>query len=173
MYGLILFYKLTNKEIREQRPLLKFVIIKGVIFFTIIQDLVFKSLHSSGTIKPTESWSGTEVADGLNAFLLTIEMALASVVMLASEYSDPERSRGTAAQAIVDSWNFGDFFSDMKHSLLFLCRRPQIIPHNSSQEPLNYKEPGVGGTIVNDTSFKEGNPGVSPKNETSVTVSPV
>ncbi|CAE6451047.1 unnamed protein product [Rhizoctonia solani] len=173
MYGLILFYKLTNKEIREHRPLLKFAIIKGIVFLTIIQEIVFKSLHSSGKITPTESWSATEVADGLNAFLLTIEMAIASVVMLrafsASEYSDPERPKGTAVQAIIDSWNFGDFFSDMKHSLLFFCRRPQIISHNGSQEPLNYEELVVSEATGNGMSLKE----APPKNETSAIAPPV
>ncbi|CAE6468365.1 unnamed protein product [Rhizoctonia solani] len=84
VYGLLIFYRLTKQDISEHRPLLKFGIIKGVVFLTIFQELVFKILHTSGTIKPTESWTGLEVADGLNAFLLTIEMTIASIAMLAS-----------------------------------------------------------------------------------------
>ncbi|KDN33144.1 hypothetical protein RSAG8_13765, partial [Rhizoctonia solani AG-8 WAC10335] len=101
MYGLIIAYILTKQDIREHRPLLKFGIIKGIVFLTIFQELVFKFLLKSGRIKPSESWSSVEVVDGLNAVLLTIEMAAASVAMLwtfsASEYSDPERLRGTPA----------------------------------------------------------------------------
>ncbi|KAG8763176.1 hypothetical protein FRC11_005714 [Ceratobasidium sp. 423] len=110
MYGLLLFYTLTREELNGHRPLLKFAIIKVVVALSVIQEFVFKLLHSFGTIKPTANWSGTEVAYGLNAFALTIEMAFISVVMLwaysASEYSNSERPKGTAVQAIIDSINF-------------------------------------------------------------------
>ncbi|CUA70458.1 Transmembrane protein 184 homolog DDB_G0279555 [Dictyostelium discoideum] [Rhizoctonia solani] len=176
VYGLLIFYRLTKQDISEHRPLLKFGIIKGVVFLTIFQELVFKILHTSGTIKPTESWTGLEVADGLNAFLLTIEMTIASIAMLsafsASEYSDPERPRGTPVQAIIDSLNFGDFFSDMKHSLLFFLRGPHGVPHKGSDELLASSDYNELEASHNDASLIETNTRLSPKNETRI-VAPV
>ncbi|CAE7086281.1 unnamed protein product [Rhizoctonia solani] len=178
VYGLIIFYRLTKQDIREHRPLLKFGIIKGIVFLTIFQELVLKALQTSGKIKPTERWTSLEVVDGLNAFLLTIEMAIASVAMLsafsASEYyySGPERPRESPARAIMDSLNFGDFLSDMKHSLLFFVRRPHDMAPGESNErlaPSGYDEREVNGVAVNDVEM---NTGSSPKNETRVTVTP-
>ncbi|KAJ1305796.1 hypothetical protein OPQ81_010526 [Rhizoctonia solani] len=135
-YGLILFYKLTKQELKGHRPLPKFGIIKGVIFITIVQELVSRSLSTRGAIKPTEKWSSTEVADGLNTFLLAIEMAIASVIMLwafsASEYFVAERKSQRSHHRQHELWylfiykllsnrpiltknsSTGDFVSEMK-----------------------------------------------------------
>ncbi|KDN46424.1 hypothetical protein RSAG8_04368, partial [Rhizoctonia solani AG-8 WAC10335] len=103
-------------------------------------------------------------------------MAAASVAMLwafsASEYSNPERLRGTPAQAIIDSLNIGDFLLDMKHSLLFFLRRPHSVPHRGSEEGL--APPGyelrASGAAGDDTSFVEMKTGLSTKNKTRATV---
>ncbi|KAG8760489.1 hypothetical protein FRC11_000335, partial [Ceratobasidium sp. 423] len=200
MYGLLVFYKLTKQELKEQHALLKFAVIKGVIFITITQELVFKGLNTSGAIKPTASWSSIEVADGLNAFLLTIEMALASAVMSwafsASEYSDPERPRGTTAQAVIDSVNFGkqslansslvslinkaspigDFISEMKQSLSFFWHLRQNESRKGSPEPLmprDYDENRVRRANGSRTSSPRMGAEPSSKNETRIAVAPV
>ncbi|CCO33803.1 Transmembrane protein 184 homolog DDB_G0276041 [Rhizoctonia solani AG-1 IB] len=180
MYGLILFYKLTRKELDGHRPLLKFLIIKGIVAITVTQEFILKILYSSDKIKPSEDLPAVEVADSLNAFLLSIEMAGAAVAMLwafsASEYSNPERPRGTVAQAIVDSVNFGDFISEMKLSLAFFWYRRQSRSNRTTEEPLaalKYHGSSVGGAAASRASSINLESGWSSKNETRIAVVPV
>ncbi|KAH7335957.1 organic solute transporter Ostalpha-domain-containing protein [Rhizoctonia solani] len=177
MYGLLLFYTLTRQELHGHRPLLKFAIIKVVVALSVTQEFVFKLLHTSDAIRPTANWSGIEVADGLNAFALTIEMSFVSVAMLwaysASEYSNTERPRGMGTQAIVDSINFGDFVSEMKQSVVFFWyRRQDKLQEMSpdSPEPLDYNGLNVGGVSRSHTSYIEMGSKLSTKSETRVTV---
>ncbi|CAE6489336.1 unnamed protein product [Rhizoctonia solani] len=177
MYGLLLFYTLTRQELHGHRPLLKFAIIKIIVALSVTQEFVFKLLHTSDTIKPTANWSGTEVADGLNAFALTIEMTFISVIMLgaysASEYSISGRPRGTATQAIVDSINFGDFISEMKQSLIFFWyrRRDKLRDGNQvSSVSLDYNGLGADRIASSHTEYMEMGSKLPTKSEARVTV---
>ncbi|CAE6474202.1 unnamed protein product [Rhizoctonia solani] len=131
-------------------------LIKGIVVLTLMQEFMFKILNTSNVIKPSENLPATEVADSLNAFILSIEMAVASVAMLwafsASEYSSPERPRATVAPAIVDSVNFGDFIFEMKQSLAFFWHRRQIGSHRANEDPLvrlNYHKSSVSRVTGN------------------------
>ncbi|CAE6480266.1 unnamed protein product [Rhizoctonia solani] len=177
MYGLLLFYTLTREELNGHRPLLKFAIIKVVVALSVTQEFVFRLLHSSDTIKSTANWSGTEVADGLNAFALTIEMAFVSVAMLwaysASEYLNSAQARGTTTQAIIDSINFGDFLAEMKQSFIFFWYRRQHKSQRESQQSLGSLELRAGGATGSGASFVKMEAGLPTKTETRVTVAPV
>ncbi|KAF8684104.1 hypothetical protein RHS04_01678 [Rhizoctonia solani] len=180
MYGLLLFYNLTRKEIEGHWPLLKFLIIKGIVALTVIQEFVFRLLRTSDKIKPSENFPAAEVADSLNAFLLSIEMAGAAAAMLsafsASEYSNDAKPRGTIAQAILDSVNFGDFMSEIKQSVVFFWYRRQNRSRRASEEPfttLNYHKPSADGIASGRTSSINLESGLSSKDGTRVVVSPV
>ncbi|KEP45792.1 organic solute transporter ostalpha protein, partial [Rhizoctonia solani 123E] len=82
MFGLFLFYSVSRQELNGHQPLLKFAAIKVIVGVTVLQEFVFKTLGSSGAIKASQDWSATHIADGLNAFALTIEMTLVSIAML-------------------------------------------------------------------------------------------
>ncbi|GAB1525750.1 hypothetical protein RhiTH_008916 [Rhizoctonia solani] len=180
MYGLLLFYNLTRKEIEGHWPLLKFLIIKGIVALTVIQEFVFRLLRTSDKIKPSENFPAAEVADSLNAFLLSIEMAGAAAAMLsafsASEYSNDAKPRGTIAQAILDSVNFGDFMSEIKQSVAFFWYRRQNRSRRASEEPfttLNCHKPSADGIASGRTSSINLESGLSSKDGTRVVVSPV
>ncbi|CEL53042.1 Transmembrane protein 184C OS=Xenopus laevis GN=tmem184c PE=2 SV=1 [Rhizoctonia solani AG-1 IB] len=123
LYGLILFYDLTKQELNGRRPLAKFLTIKLIVMCTFYQEFVFDALQNHGIIKATEYWTGSNIADGLNAFAITIEMVLFAFFMMwaypISEYIRPELPKTSAKRAIIDSLNFGDFVAEIWGSLKF------------------------------------------------------
>ncbi|CAE6527879.1 unnamed protein product, partial [Rhizoctonia solani] len=133
LYGLILFYDLTKQELNGKRPLAKFLTIKLIVMCTFYQEFVFDALQNHGIIKETEYWTGSNIADGLNALAITIEMVLFAFFMMwaypVSEYVRPELPKTAAKRAIFDSLNFGDFVAEIWGSLKFFYDYAVGKPH--------------------------------------------
>jgi len=81
LYGLILFYDLTKGELAGRRPLAKFLSIKLIVMFTFYQSFVVNALKER-VIHGTEFWTATNVADGLTALAICIEMIFFSLFMM-------------------------------------------------------------------------------------------
>jgi Organic solute transporter Ostalpha len=91
-YGLSLFHDLTKKRLAGHRPLAKFLSIKSILMFTSYQSLLVcrtplhrpspAKLHvlvkfnvlKNRVIHGTNFWTSTNVADGLNALTICIEV---------------------------------------------------------------------------------------------------
>jgi len=123
LYGLVLFYVLTKEELAGRRPLAKFLCIKLIVFATFYQSFVFSALETHGVIKATDFWTATNVADGLSALTLCIEMLFFSIAMMwaypVSEYKSATQPKLGAFRAIIDSINFSDFLAEIWRSLRF------------------------------------------------------
>ncbi|KAJ8696826.1 hypothetical protein PTI98_006659 [Pleurotus ostreatus] len=123
LYGLLLFYDLTREELRGKRPLAKFLSIKLIVMFTFYQSFVFTALEGR-VIKPTQYWTETNIADGLNALAICIEMILFSCLMFwaytPNEYKrragEPPTSIG---KPLWDSINYSDFAVEIVGSVRF------------------------------------------------------
>jgi hypothetical protein len=83
MYCLVFF---THALLREYagrspplRPVLKLLCIKGVVFLMFWQGLVLSGMGAAGVLKPTLSYTQEEVSDGLQNFVVCIEMFLFAV----------------------------------------------------------------------------------------------
>jgi Organic solute transporter Ostalpha len=92
LYGLILFYSLTKEELAGRRPLAKFLSIKLIVIFTFYQSFMVcrtplhrpspAKLHvlikfdvlKNRVIHGTNFWTSTNIADGLNALAICIEV---------------------------------------------------------------------------------------------------
>ena len=74
--ALFFFYYGTHELLEPFKPVLKFVVIKGVVFLTFWQGIVVSMLYGMGLI-PT-----AEAANQLQNFLTLVEMVLACVMML-------------------------------------------------------------------------------------------
>eukprot|EP00210_Caulerpa_lentillifera_P007089 g6782.t1 len=75
LYALIVFYQGTEPLLAPFKPLLKFVLIKAVVFLTFWQGLVIALLASWGTFS-----SGS--AKDLQNFLICVEMLFAAILLL-------------------------------------------------------------------------------------------
>ncbi|KAL1940982.1 hypothetical protein VTO73DRAFT_7618 [Trametes versicolor] len=122
LYGLLIFYGLTKDELKGRKPLSKFLSIKLIVMFTFYQGLVFDALEGR-VIKPTQYWTETNIADGLNALAICIEMVLFSAFMIYAyswrEYVVPGRPRSSIWRPLWDSINYSDFAHEIAGSLRF------------------------------------------------------
>ncbi|KAJ6499942.1 organic solute transporter Ostalpha-domain-containing protein [Mycena vitilis] len=126
LYGLLLFYSLTKEELTGRRPLSKFLSIKLIVMFTWYQSFVFSAL-SDRVLKATKYWTTTNIANGLNALAICIEMIFFSALMMwAFTSNEYKRKSGTPATSIWrplwDSINYADFLLEIFGSLrFFMC----------------------------------------------------
>lgn len=149
LYGLFVFYTLTRQELKGRRPLAKFMAIKLIVFATFYQGFVFSILSKTGTIKGTTYWTVDNVANGLSALCLTVEMVFFAGFMIwsypVSEYKP--RGQGTTSiwRPLLDSINYSDFAIEIWGSLRFFVR-------------YMLGRPGTHGVATPPTSFSNGYP---------------
>jgi len=82
MYCLVAFYATMKADLQPFKPLLKFLAIKFVIFFSFWQLVVVAGLVKIGVVKATTYWTADNVATGIQNMLIDIEMVLASILHL-------------------------------------------------------------------------------------------
>jgi len=133
LYGLFIFYGLMSEELKGRRPLAKFLCIKLIVMFTFYQSFVFSALEGR-VIKETKYWTATNIADGLNALTICVEMVFFSALMLwAYTPAEYKRKPGDPPTSIWrplwDSINYSDFAREIWSSLrYFFTRTPQRSP---------------------------------------------
>lgn len=126
LYGLILFYNLTKEDLRGRRPLAKFFAIKLLVFFTFYQAFLFDALEGR-VIHATAYWTETNIANGLSALTICIEMLLFSAFMWWAYPVGEYRREGTPATTIgtplLDCFNYSDFLSEGKLSVRYFMSK--------------------------------------------------
>ena len=65
LYCLVKLYYAVKDDLKEWRPLSKFLCIKGIIFFTFWQGFTIQVLCSIGVIKGIGDWDPQHVVDGI------------------------------------------------------------------------------------------------------------
>lgn len=157
LYGLILFYDLTKRELAGRRPLAKFLTIKLIVMATFYQEFVFDALQNHGIIKATEYWTASNIADGLNALATTIEMVFFAFFMMwaypVSEYTRPDLPRTSAGRAIIDSLNFSDFVAEIWGSLRFFWDFAFGKPHTRGVQQQDVADFGEAFGVRNDSGM--------------------
>ena len=91
LYCLVMFYSAFKDELAPLRPLTKFIVVKAVVFLTFWQGLFLNVLAAAGALPGGEqftTYTSEDVAEGLQDFLICIEMFLAA---LAHAYAFPPR----------------------------------------------------------------------------------
>ncbi|KAG6810571.1 hypothetical protein H0H92_011297 [Tricholoma furcatifolium] len=130
LYGLLVFYGLMSDELKGRRPLAKFLCIKLIVMFTFYQSFVFSALEGR-VIKATTYWTATNIADGLSALTICIEMVIFSALMMwaypATEYRQKTGSSATSIwRPLWDSINYSDFAHEIYGSLHFFFTKKRL-----------------------------------------------
>ncbi|KZT29990.1 DUF300-domain-containing protein, partial [Neolentinus lepideus HHB14362 ss-1] len=123
LYGLLIFYGLTHDELAGRRPLAKFLAIKLIVMFTFYAGCQFSALEGR-VIKATQYWTETNIADGLTALTICIEMVFFALFMMwAYTWQDYTAKDGAGHTSIWrplwDSINYSDFVTEIFGSLKF------------------------------------------------------
>jgi len=122
LYGLLVFYGLTKHELEGRRPLAKFLAIKLIVMFTFYQSFIISALEGY-IIKPTQYWTATNIADGLNALAICVEMVFFSSLMMWAytwnEYKNEDVPKTRIWRPLWDSINYTDFAVEIFGSLKF------------------------------------------------------
>lgn len=84
LYVLVAFYTALKDELDPYRPFLKFCSIKLVIFFSFWQMIIVSVLMGFHILKPGPYFSEADLATGLNATLVCIEMTGFAILHLVS-----------------------------------------------------------------------------------------
>jgi len=126
LYGLLVFYGLMKEELQGRRPMAKFLSIKLIVMFTFYQSFVFDALEGR-VIHATRYWTATNIADGLSALAICIEMVFFSAMMMwaypSSEYRKEGEPHTSIWRPLWDSINFSDFVYEIWLSLRYYSAR--------------------------------------------------
>jgi len=131
LYGLILFYNLTKDELKGRRPWAKFLCIKLIVMATFYQSFMFHLLEDR-VIHGTQYWTPTNIANGLNALAICIEMVFFSLAMWwaynSREYVIPGSPKTSIWRPLLDSINYADFVMEIFGALKFYMGRRSPAP---------------------------------------------
>ncbi|KAF8520864.1 DUF300-domain-containing protein [Hysterangium stoloniferum] len=147
VYGLVVFYELTKRDLKGRRPGAKFWCVNIIVTIPFFQQLLFSILQGSGLVKATKFWTSTNVADGLNALATAVEMVLFSLFMCyafpVSEYAYVDGPKRHPFKALWDSINIWDFVVETWRSLKFFIdfarNKPGTRSHSNKPRKAGYK----------------------------------
>ncbi|KAF7340775.1 hypothetical protein MSAN_02106100 [Mycena sanguinolenta] len=143
LYGLLVFFGLTKDELVGRRPLAKFLCIKLIVMFTFYQSFVFTLLEGN-VITATKYWTETNIANGLNALAICIEMVLFALGMWwaypSSEYTKPGQPHTSIWRPLWDSINFMDFVIEIWGSLRYFVGAAAHHNHHRDPSKLDFGE---------------------------------
>ncbi|CAH9082486.1 unnamed protein product [Cuscuta europaea] len=81
MYSLLAFYHLFSKELQPQKPISKFLCIKGIVFFSFWQGILLDILVAMGIIKSQHFWLDVEhIQEAIQNVLICGEMVFFSLL---------------------------------------------------------------------------------------------
>jgi len=138
LYGLLVFYGLMAPELEGRRPLAKFLSVKLIVMFTFYQSFMFNTLASHHVIHATEYWTATNVANGLTALSICVEMVFGSAFMWWG-YPYTEYRRGldepptSVWRALCSRINFSDFGREIVAAFKFYFDYLRGIPSTRSR----------------------------------------
>lgn len=118
LYCLVFLFQTIKDDIREYRPLAKFLCVKAIVFFTFWQGLVISALVSTGLVHLGDGLSEEHTAVALQDSVICIELLVAAIAhWYAFTYSDYIPEHGTIVRlklyyAIRDAIGIKDIILD-------------------------------------------------------------
>lgn len=110
LYCLVMFYQQFKNDLSEVRPFQKFLCIKSVVFLTFWQGVLIAGLVKLSVITETQTYTTEQSSEGLQDFIICIQMLIASIVFKyafpSNEFYNPDH-----ISTIYASWI--DHFLDL------------------------------------------------------------
>ncbi|KAI5819417.1 organic solute transporter Ostalpha-domain-containing protein [Pyronema omphalodes] len=138
MYMLIAFYIQMKEALKREKPLLKLLCIKLVIFFSFWQMILCDFLSSANIIKPSRKLSQGDISVGFNALLTCFEMIIFAIMHIYafpwkpyykpahSEYKEGKfvdgdvRKRTSIIRSLVDVFNPWDIIKAVARGMRWM-----------------------------------------------------
>jgi len=154
IYNLLLFYHTMYEEIKNIKPLGKFLSIKLMVFFVFWQQLILTACVRLRFIKQSQTYTVTEVADSLQDFIICLEMFVLAISHLtvwpAMEFHNPghDQTAGLGQEQSIHRRRLerlgsvlspADLVHDMYHMAKSL-KEHGLKPHRGSTHHLDTKE---------------------------------
>ncbi|KAF2068487.1 hypothetical protein CYY_010187 [Polysphondylium violaceum] len=79
LYFLVMFYEVFQVELNPHRPVLKFLVIKGVIFFTFWQSVLIYILIWFNILPSSKQYDSEKMGYFINDFLVCVEMFITAI----------------------------------------------------------------------------------------------
>ncbi|VDO08498.1 unnamed protein product [Rodentolepis nana] len=118
LYCLVLFYQCTRAELKEMKPISKFICVKFVVFMSFWQSVLISILAATGVIRRVEAWKLENERSICINFLVCIEMFIAAVghhfAFTAAPYQDASAPRTSCCYSW---WSMLDI-SDVKRDVV-------------------------------------------------------
>eukprot|EP01116_Phalansterium_solitarium_P015820 TRINITY_DN3538_c0_g2_i1.p2 TRINITY_DN3538_c0_g2~~TRINITY_DN3538_c0_g2_i1.p2 ORF type:complete len:486 (+),score=149.83 TRINITY_DN3538_c0_g2_i1:99-1460(+) len=80
LYGLVLFYKVTHEELRAYKPLLKFAVIKFIVFFCYWQSILMAIISAFGMVPDLPFMTEAQIGQGFQNVLICLEMLVFAIL---------------------------------------------------------------------------------------------
>jgi len=78
LYCLVMFYVVLREELAPYNPVLKFVIVKAVVFFCFWQGMLLGVLAYMGYIRGTAEFDSAQIVEAIQELLVCVEMVIVS-----------------------------------------------------------------------------------------------
>ncbi|KAN0015651.1 hypothetical protein ACTFIU_008394 [Dictyostelium citrinum] len=103
LYFLVMFYEVFQNELSPHSPILKFLVIKSVVFFLFWQTVIITVLIWFDALPKSDVYSSEHIGYFINDFLVCIEMFITSIAMgICFSYSDYVIDKSTHDEILGD-----------------------------------------------------------------------
>eukprot|EP00164_Ancoracysta_twista_P001171 GFYU01001541.1.p1 GENE.GFYU01001541.1~~GFYU01001541.1.p1 ORF type:complete len:352 (+),score=25.94 GFYU01001541.1:194-1249(+) len=122
LYCLVLFYMATKEALEPFNPLLKFLCVKTVLFFSFWQGVVIAIMVRAGVIHDVDGYPAQHLAIGLQDTIICIEMFIAALCHIWAfsykEFEDSRYQEMPMLRNVLQVVNFTEVLSDVHDTFL-------------------------------------------------------
>uniref|UniRef100_A0A0R3WTX6 Transmembrane protein 184C n=1 Tax=Hydatigena taeniaeformis TaxID=6205 RepID=A0A0R3WTX6_HYDTA len=151
LYCLVLFYQCTRAELKEMKPISKFICVKFVVFMSFWQSVLISILAASGVIRRVEAWKLEDersICIAFQNFAVCIEMFIAAVghhfAFTAAPYQDASAPRTPCCYSWWSMLDVSDVKRDVVQHVRHVGKLPistALLPHTTKFDSISLRVP--------------------------------
>ncbi|KAI3649462.1 hypothetical protein MP228_005094 [Amoeboaphelidium protococcarum] len=125
MYFLVMFYLIVHDDVGKYKPILKFISVKFVLFFSFWQSIFLAILASNNVLEETPYFTVNNVSSQIQNFLICMEMVIASSLHVWSfGHEEYEGERTLILHGLRDIITAKDLLHDTRNAMK-MKRKPR------------------------------------------------